>query len=130
MCIHRIDPWTLMPGTATGLFSIGVLNVNNIRDMKSDAANRVTVPLKLGGKRARIYHSVLIVAGWAVMVAFTLLRTHGWLPYLYLITLPLYIKHLAGVWKLDGRALYPMLPLLVISTFIFALLAGIGYILQ
>ncbi|MBO7587936.1 MAG: 1,4-dihydroxy-2-naphthoate octaprenyltransferase [Bacteroidaceae bacterium] len=130
VCIHRIDPWTLMPGTATGLFSIGVLNVNNIRDMKSDAANRVTVPLKIGGKRARIYHTVLIVAGWAVMVAFTLLRTHGWLPYLYLITLPLYIKHLAGVWKLDGRALDPMLPLLVISTFIFALLAGIGYILQ
>ena len=130
VCAHEIDVWTLMPGTAIGLFSVGVLNVNNIRDMKSDAANRTTVPLKLGGKRARIYHTILLLLGWILMTMFTVLQTTGWTPYLFVITLPLYIKHLIGVWKLDGRALDPMLPMLVISTFIFSLLAGVGYILQ
>lgn len=130
VCSHQIEILTLMPGVTIGLFSVGVLNVNNIRDMKSDAANRVTIPLKLGGKRARIYHTILIVTGWAVMIAFTILGTRGWTPYLFIITLPLYIKHLSGVWKLDGRKLDPMLPMLVITTFIFALLAGTGYMLQ
>ena len=130
VCAHRIAPWTFMPGTTIGLFSIGVLNVNNIRDMQSDATNRVTVPLKLGGNNARIYHYILIITGWTVMLIFTVMHTNGWLPYIYLITLPLFVRHLVGVWKHDGRDLDPMLPLLVISTFFFAVLAGTGFILQ
>jgi len=130
VCAQTIEPATLIPGAAIGLFSVGVLNVNNIRDMKSDAANRVTVPLKLGEHRAKIYHTILITGGWVLMLLFTILFTSGWTPYLYVITLPLYAKHLAGVWKNSGRELDPMLPMLVISTFIFALLAGTGYILQ
>ena len=130
ICSHIIDLRTLIPGAAIGLFSVGVLNVNNIRDMKSDAANRITVPLKLGEHRAKVYHTLLISGGWVLMLLFTILFTEGWLPYLYTITLPLYVKHVAGVWKHSGRQLDPMLPMLVISTFIFALLAGTGYISQ
>ena len=130
VCSHQLDLSTLIPGTAIGLFSVGVLNVNNMRDMKSDAGTRITVPLKLGEKRAKIYHTILICGGWCLMLLYTTLFTKGWLSYLYILTLPLYIKHLAGVWKRSGRELDPMLPMLVISTFIFALLAGTGYILQ
>ncbi len=130
VCSHQLDLSTLLPGTAIGLFSMGVLNVNNMRDMKSDAGTRVTVPLKLGEKRAKIYHTVLICGGWCLMLLHTILFTKGWQPYLYILTIPLYIKHLNGVWKRSGRELDPMLPLLVISTFIFALLAGTGHILQ
>lgn len=64
------------------------------------------------------------------MLIFTSIRTNGFLPFLYVLTLPLYIKHLSGVWKHSGRELDPMLPMLVISTFIFSLLAGAGFILQ
>lgn len=130
VCSHQIEFSTLIPGAAIGLFSVGVLNVNNMRDMKSDAANRVTVPLKLGEHRAKIYHTILITSGWILMALYTILFTKGWLPYLYVITLPLYVKHVAEIWKRSGRELDPMLPMLVISTFIFALLAGTGYILQ
>lgn len=130
VCSHTIDYRTLIAGTAIGLFSVGVLNVNNIRDMESDAANRVTIPLKLGIRRARIYHTLLILLGWVAMTVFTVLRTHGWQPYIYFVTLPLYIKHLTGVWKLEGRQLDPMLPMLVISTFVFSLLAGTGFLIQ
>lgn len=130
VCAQVIEPATLIPGAAIGLFSVGVLNVNNIRDMKSDAGTRVTVPLKLGEHRAKVYHTILISGGWCLMLIYTILFTEGWTPYLYFIAIPLYAKHLAGVWKRSGRELDPMLPMLVISTFIFALLAGTGYILQ
>ena len=130
VCAQTLEFTTLIPGAAIGLFSVGVLNVNNMRDMKSDAGTRVTVPLKLGEHHAKIYHTILIIGGWFLMTLFTILFTHGWLPYLYIITLPLYVKHLSGVWKRSGRELDPMLPMLVISTFIFALLAGTGYIIR
>ena len=130
VCAHVIESATIIPGASIGLFSVGVLNVNNIRDMKSDAANRMTIPLKLGEQKAKIYHTILITGGWCLMLLYTILFTQGWIPFLYIITLPLYAKHLAGVWKRSGRDLDPMLPMLVISTFIFALLAGAGYILQ
>lgn len=130
VCSHQIDFSTFLPGIAIGLFSVGVLNVNNIRDMKSDKGTRITVPLKLGEHRARIYHTILITGGWCLMLLYTVLFTNGWLPFIYVITLPLYIRHLGGVWKRTGRELDPMLPMLVISTFIFSILAGTGYLLQ
>jgi 1,4-dihydroxy-2-naphthoate octaprenyltransferase len=48
---------------------------------------------------------------------------------LFLLTMPFYIKHLRGVWKRHGHDLDPMLPLLVISTFLLALLMGVGFLL-
>ena len=130
VCTHNLtNLYTLLPASAIGLFSMGVLNVNNIRDMKTDAATRTTVALKLGARRARIYQTILICGGWLLMVLYTLLTAHGWTPWLFVLTLPLYVRHLRGVWRLDGGALDPMLPLLVISTFLFSLLAGTGMLL-
>ena len=130
VCSHMIDYSTLLPGAAIGLFSVGVLNVNNIRDMKSDEGTRVTVPLKLGEHRARIYHTILITGGWILMIVYTILFTDGWMPFLFCLTLPLYTKHLIGVWKRSGRELDPMLPMLVLSTFGFSLLGGLGLLLN
>ena len=119
----------LLPAAAIGCFSVAVLNVNNIRDMRSDAATRTTVAIKLGGKRARIYQTVLICTGWAVMAVFSLLPPVSLWRFLFVLALPGFIKHLKGVWTLHDRALDPMLPLLVISTFALALFAGIGYLI-
>ena len=126
---HAMPSWLLLlPASGIGLFSIGVLNVNNIRDMKTDAPNRTTVALMLGLRRARIYQTVLIVLGWACMIGYCLLRFFDPWHYLFVITLPLYILHLKGVWTREERALDPMLPLLVLSTFALALLMGFGFV--
>ena len=117
----------LLPASAVGCFSVGVLNVNNIRDMKTDAANRVTVAIRLGLRRARIYQTVLIVLGWACLIAYCLLCWPSAWHWLWVVTLPLYVLHLRGVWTREDRALDPMLPLLVLSTFALCLLAGIGF---
>ncbi|MBO4755390.1 MAG: 1,4-dihydroxy-2-naphthoate octaprenyltransferase, partial [Bacteroidales bacterium] len=88
----------LLPASGVGFFSVGVLNVNNIRDMKTDAANRVTVAIKLGAHRARIYQTVLIGLGWACMAAYCLLCWPSWWHWMWVITLPLYILHIRGIW--------------------------------
>lgn len=127
---HEIPTYILLlPAASIGCFSVAVLNVNNIRDMSTDAENRVTVALKLGLKGARIYQTILIFAGWAFMIAFCSLRFFDLWHYLFVLTLPLFIIHLTGVWRNQDKALDPMLPLLVAATFIFALLTGTGFLI-
>ena len=124
---HTLFWRLLLPGAAIGFFSMGVLNVNNIRDMETDAVNRRTVAIRLGERNAKIYQTALIVLGWIFMLVYCQLRFFSWWHYLFVLTLPLFVVHLHGVWKRSGKALDPMLPLLVISTFLFCLLAGIGF---
>lgn len=120
--------WKLLfPAGGLGCFSVGVLNVNNIRDMETDRATRTTVAIKLGERGAKIYQTVLIVLGWALMATYCLLCWPSPWHWMWALTLPLYILHLVGVWKRTGRALDPMLPLLVMSTFLLSLLTGIGF---
>ena len=95
--------------------------------METDAPNRVTTAIRLGEKKAKIYQTILIVLGWILMLAYCQLRMFSWWHYLFVVTLPLYVLHLRGVWQRTGKALDPMLPLLVISTFLLCLLAGLGF---
>ena len=124
---HTLFWRLLLPGAAIGCFSVGVLNVNNIRDMETDAANRVTVAIRLGERKAKVYQTVLIVLGWVFLLAYCQLRMFSWWHYLFVVTLPLYVLHLRGVWTRSGKALDPMLPLLVMSTFLLSILAGTGF---
>ncbi len=129
LCSHVFGTWLiLLPSAAIGTFSIGVLNVNNLRDMESDRLTRTTVALKLGERGAKIYQTVLVVIGWTAMMLYASLRMFDPWHYLFVLTFPLYIWHLVGVWKNSGRALDKYLPMLVLSTFAFALLAGLGFL--
>ena len=117
----------LLPAAGMGCFSVGVLNVNNIRDMETDRATRTTVATKFGERNAKIYQTVLICLGWAFMAGYCLLCWPSLWHWMWALTLPLYVLHLRGVWSRSGRALDPMLPLLVMSTFLLSLLMGIGF---
>lgn len=124
------DSWKLvLPSAAIGAFSVAVLNVNNIRDMKTDAENRVTVALKLGTRRAKTYQACLIAGGWICMLLYSLLNPFSLLRFLYLPTLPLFVRHLQLVRTRNDRGLDPALPLLTLSTLLFSLLAGAGFLL-
>lgn len=122
ICCHRFDPLWLLPASSIGFFSMGVLNVNNLRDMKSDAATRTTVAILLGEKKTRIYQTLLITIGWLLLIVFSLFTASKPTSYLYCLTIPCYICHLHGVWHRSDRNLDPMLPLLVMSTFVTSIL--------
>lgn len=119
----------ILPAVSIGCFSVGVLNVNNIRDMKTDAQTRVTVALRLGLRKARIYQTLLIAVGWAGLIAFVIIDGFHPLKLIFLAALPLHIIHLKGIWTKTDRELDPMLPLLVMSTFILSLLLGVACLL-
>lgn len=125
---HDIRPLMLLPASAIGFFSVAVLNVNNIRDMETDARTRITIPLRIGERNAKIYQTALIAAGWICMVIYTFLRVLDPWHFLFLITLPLFIIHIVKVWRRSGKALDPALPLLVMSTFAFSILGGLGFL--
>lgn len=126
LCSLTFRPLWILPAAAMGCFSVGVLNINNIRDMKTDEATRVTVAMKLGQKNARIYQTVLIALGWVLLLSYTSLTADRCPEYLYLVTIPLFAINLAGVWKRTDRQLDPMLPMLVLTTFATAILFLIG----
>ncbi len=129
LCTHVFATWIiLLPAVSIGAFSIAVLNVNNIRDMESDRLTRTTTAIRLGEKGAKIYHTALIFLGWASMSVYACLRMFDPWHFLFVLTLPLYVWHLAGVWKNSGQALDKYLPMLVLSTFAFAVLGGLGFL--
>ncbi|MCQ2095543.1 MAG: 1,4-dihydroxy-2-naphthoate octaprenyltransferase [Bacteroidaceae bacterium] len=126
ICCHSFGSFlSLLPAVSVGLLSVGVLNVNNIRDMKTDARTRTTVALRLGDKRARRYQTSLIAVGLVLMLIFTSLTWTHWCEWLYVVTFPLFLLHLRGVWTRRDKALDPMLPLLVMSTFALCVIAGV-----
>ena len=122
--VHDIHWYYLLPASGIGLLSVAVLNVNNIRDMQSDEGVRKTVPLRIGMRCAKWYQTVLVTLGWLLMAgSYYGSTTFSWL---ILCTLPLFVWHIVGVWHREGKRLDPMLPLLVMSTFLLSLLYSIG----
>ncbi len=63
-----------LAGLGCGLLSVGVLNVNNIRDIESDKkSHKKTIPVRIGKELAFKYHAFLVYFGFlAVLGSFIL----------------------------------------------------------
>lgn len=65
----------LIPGAAIGMLSMAVLNLNNMRDIESDAqSGKKTLALKLGFKNAMIYEIVLLQLPILLMFLFLMMN--------------------------------------------------------
>ncbi|WP_317195395.1 1,4-dihydroxy-2-naphthoate polyprenyltransferase [Rufibacter roseolus] len=123
----------LLPASSLGFFSAAVLNVNNIRDIKSDElAGKRSVPVRLGALRARRYHMLLLLAGILCTVVFVWVRENAtYWPWLFLGSLPLLIFNGREVKRRQTPAqLDPLLKQMALSTLCFVLLLGIGLLLD
>lgn len=112
---HSIEWSVLPPACGIGMLSVAVLNVNNIRDMQSDEGIRKTIPLRIGRKAAQWYQTFLVVVGTMLLCA----SGYRWW---YSFAVGGIAVHLWMVWTRKGRQLDPALPILVLSTFLLALL--------
>jgi len=84
-----LDALTLWPASACGLFAVAVLNINNLRDIDTDAqAGKRTLAVRLGPVRARRYHAALLLLALLCFAAFAALALHGWSRWLFVLTLP------------------------------------------
>lgn len=112
---QRMSWDVVMCGFAIGFPCVGVLNLNNIRDMHNDRAHgKKTFASLLGEKGGRMYHTILLAGSLAVFAD----NGHYW-P---LCILPIWAWHLWYVWTHTER-LDKQMPILMFSTLIVAILA-------
>ncbi|WP_111682879.1 1,4-dihydroxy-2-naphthoate octaprenyltransferase [Winogradskyella tangerina] len=129
--MQRIDHVTVLPAIAIGLLSVGVLNLNNMRDIEGDAnAGKVTIAVKLGLKRAKFYHYFLIGGAMLTSIIFSILYYVEPYNFLYLLVFIPLTLHLKKIFKAKLPDDFDsQLKVLALSTFLFSILLGVGYIL-
>ncbi len=130
MFSKQIDLLLLLPATAIGFLSVGVLNLNNMRDQESDAkANKNTVVVKNGNAWARFYHFFLVISSMILVMIFALLNDFHFDQYMFLIAYIPLTLHLITVYKnKDPKLLDPELKKLALSTFLLSILLSLGLI--
>jgi 1,4-dihydroxy-2-naphthoate octaprenyltransferase len=122
----------LLPATSIGLMAVGVLNMNNIRDLKTDkSSGKITIPVLLGAQKAKIYHAMIIVLGLLCLLTYSLISFQNWWQYLYfLITIPFFINLKVVFENKDARLLNPELKRVALTTFFISLGFSISLVLR
>jgi len=119
-----------LPAMTCGLFSIGVLNINNIRDIESDKkAGKYSIPVRIGRANAILYHWTLLIGGLLCSIAYTVITYHSPWQFLFLLSVPLFIKNGVTVSQKPSTELDPYLKQMALSTLIFVILFGTGVLL-
>jgi 1,4-dihydroxy-2-naphthoate octaprenyltransferase len=126
--IGRPDPLSLLPAMAFGMLSTGVLNVNNMRDIRNDkASGKITLAVRLGLERSRSYHSLLVIGGLLGLVAFTGTHFRTMPQWGFLATTSLLATHLRAVLRnSDPQRLDTELKRLALGTFATAIAFSAG----
>ncbi len=116
-----------LPATAIGLLSVGVLNLNNMRDEASDRKSKKnTMVVKMGGAKAKKYHYFLVVSAMALVLIFAIIDEFHFDQYLFLLAYIPLTKHLITVYKnQEPRALDAELKKLALSTFALSILLAL-----
>jgi 1,4-dihydroxy-2-naphthoate polyprenyltransferase len=123
------NPNILWPASAVGLFSAGVLNLNNMRDIKNDlASNKKTLANAMGFRFARIFHYLLILLAIDCLFIYNWLSNTGWTRNLFFLAFPLLFSHILKVSRLrQPEDADPLLKGLALTTLVVSLLFGLGH---
>ena len=127
----QIDYTIFLPAISVGLLSVGVLNLNNLRDRESDIkSGKNTLVVKIGAEFGKYYHYYLLIASLLFTLLFTMLQYTSPFQFLFLLAYVPIVKHFKVVYlNKFPKLLDPELKKLALSTFLFALLFGIGLFL-
>ena len=122
----------LLPATAVGMLSAAVLNLNNMRDIESDAlSGKKTLALKLGFKNAMIYEIVLLQLPLIFVLAFMMkneLHTQGkyYAFIFFILILPMMAVRRKIMQVKEPKDLDPFLKQVGILTLTMAVLVAVG----
>lgn len=125
-----ISWYEVFPALSMGLLSVAVLNINNIRDIDSDKeAGKYSIPVRLGRRKAIIYHWVLLVLAVLCALCYTFLSYRSPAQFIFVIALPLFFINGMAITRKQPEMLDPYLRQMAVSTLVFVLLFGAGLVL-
>lgn len=128
---RRVDYVDILPALSCGLFSIAVLNINNVRDIESDReAGKFSIPVRIGREKAVVYHWFLLGAGTFSALAYTVLRYGSAWQFLFLPVVALFVRNGIAISTLPSQKLDPWLKQMAMSTLLFVLTFGVGLLLS
>ncbi|MFY0629275.1 MAG: 1,4-dihydroxy-2-naphthoate octaprenyltransferase [Flavobacteriaceae bacterium] len=121
----------LLPAFSIGLLSTAVLNLNNMRDRTNDEkVGKNTIVVKIGSEFAKYYHYYLIGASLLFSLGYVTIHYTKPIQFLFLIAyIPLAIHVLFVSKNKDESKLDGELKKVALSTFLFAILFGLGQVL-
>lgn len=114
----------VLPALAIGALSVGVLNLNNLRDIESDKlSNKKTMVVKMGFANGKRYHTFLILLAFISMLTFVLMNLNSALQLLPMLAFVIIFLHLYKVQKtIKPIELDVELKKLALSTFFLSVL--------
>jgi len=123
----ELDYKLFLPAIAIGFLSVGVLNLNNMRDEESDKkSGKNTIVVKIGGAKAKKYHYFLVISAMILVLVFAILNNFQFDQYIFVVAYFPLISHLMTVYKnKDPKKLDPELKKLAISTFLLSVLLSL-----
>ena len=121
----------LLPASAMGFLSTGVLNMNNLRDYEADKnANKKTIVVAMGPQRAKLYHLFLVGGAILLAIIYTIINYSSPWQWLFVISLPVLFLNLKIVFSYKNSIeLFPELGKLSMGTLLFAISFGVGLII-
>jgi 1,4-dihydroxy-2-naphthoate octaprenyltransferase len=130
MFSKTFDGLLLLPAVAIGFLSVGVLNLNNMRDEESDRkSGKNTVVVKNGGAWAKKYHFFLVISAMVLMLVFAYLNEFHFDQYIFVVAYFPLASHLMTVYRNKNPKLFdPELKKLAISTFLLSILMALSLI--
>lgn len=120
-----------LPAISVGFLSVGVLNINNMRDIINDErSGKRTIVVMIGSKVAKIYHLLLIIIAFVLASVYVLINFGSWHNFLYVLAFIPLVLHLKRVWEnKEPSLLDPELKVLALCTLLFSVLFGLGFII-
>lgn len=121
----------LLPASSVGLLSVGVLNLNNLRDHENDAINgKNTLVVRMGVPWAKVYHVILLFTAFLLGLAYTIIHFESYYQLIFLLPLPLLASDIKKViTNTVPVELNAELKKLAVATLLFSLSFGLGLIL-
>ncbi len=119
-----LDWPSVLPAIGLGLLCVGVLNLNNLRDVVSDKKHgKITLVVKMGFDKGKRYHFLLMGTAFLCFILYIVIAEIGWRQgYFMLAFIPIFI-HLLKVMKThDPGLLDGELKKLALSSFLLATL--------
>lgn len=112
-----------LPASSIGLLSVAVLNLNNMRDIENDQdMGKLTLPVKLGIRKAKIYHLFLINFAFVLMLLFVIISHLDWYIYLSFAIYILFLYDLNRINRIENlKDLDPFLKKTALKTFLFVI---------